>query len=73
MRKGEDSSGSSSYTVVPYSGTFKQTPTEVKIWVGVADIQLIVTKLPGESTRHVRFERVGVSLVKNQISEPDVD
>ena len=73
MRKGEDGFGSPDYTVVPSLGTFKQTPTEAKIWVGVADIQLIITKLPGESTRHVRFNFGSVSLVKNQISGLDVD
>jgi len=65
IRMGEDSSGSSSYDVVSCPGTFEQIPTEAKIWVGVIDVQLVVTKLPGESTRHVRFYRTGVSLAKN--------
>jgi len=73
VRKDEDSSSSFGYTVIPCSGIFIQTPTEAKIWVGVADIQLIVTKLPGESTRHVRFDDARVSLAKNQISRLDVD
>jgi len=34
---------------------------------------LIITKLSGESTRHVRFYHAGVSLAKNYISGLDVD
>ena len=73
VRKGEDSSGSSSYDVVPCPSTFKQIPTEAKIWVGVTDVQLVITKLPGESIRHVRFYCAGISLAKNQVSRLNVD
>jgi len=46
---------------------------EAKIWVGVTDVQLVITKLPGESTQYVRFYSAGVFLVKNQVSGLDVD
>ena len=68
MRKGEDSFGSFSYTV----GTFEQIPTEAKVWVGVTDVQLVVTKLPGKSTRHVRFYCTRVPLPKSKVSRSDV-
>ena len=71
MREGKDSSSSSCYAVVPYPGTFEQIPTE-EAWIGVADIQLVITKLSGKPIRHIRLHCAGVPLLKYQVPGPDI-
>ena len=47
-------------------------PTEVKAWIGVANIQLVITKLLGEPSRLIRFHRAGVPLPKHKVPGPDI-
>jgi len=73
VREGEDSSSSSRYAVIPGSGTFKEIPTKAKTWIGVANVQLVITKLLGELARHIGLQHTEVPLSKNQIFGPDID
>jgi len=55
VRKGKDSSGPPCYAVIPSLGSFKLVPTEVKAWIWVTNVQLIIPKLSGKTTRHIRL------------------
>ena len=57
MRHAENSLCSLGNTVVLRSSTFKQVAIEAQSSVGVADVKLIIAKLPSEAIRHVRFDR----------------
>ena len=72
VRECEDNSSSSRYAVILGLGTFEEIPTEAKAWIGVSDIQLFITKLSGEPTRHIRLYRANFPLPKHQVPEPDV-
>ena len=72
VRKGKDSSSSSRYAVILGPGTFEEIPTEAKAWIGVINVQLVVTKLTGEPTRHIRLQCAGVLFPKHQIPRLDV-
>ena len=72
MREGEDSSSFARYAIIPSSGTFEESPTEAKAWIGVANVQLVLTKLSGKPIRHIGLQHVGVPLLKHQVPGPDV-
>ena len=72
VRDGKDSSSPFCHAAIPCPGTFEEIPTEAKAWIGVSNVQLVITKLSVEPIRHIRLQCVGVPLPKHQVPRPDV-